>query len=109
MRGILRPPITIGECVDAVIGVETGNLVSWPGNITLYTFSRIKSRNCCVWLGLSKSPVGGTFEVTENVFSGFEVPIRWIMEVARQESDGGGDIRPGAEAKPVEATNNGLI
>jgi hypothetical protein len=25
------------------------------------------------------------------MFSGFKVPIGWIMEVASQESDGGGD------------------
>jgi hypothetical protein len=43
------------------------------------------------------------------MFRGFEVSIGWIMEVASQESDDGGDIRPGAEAKPVEAANNGLI
>jgi hypothetical protein len=109
MRGILRAPVTISECVDAVMGVETGNLVSWPGNVTLYTFSWIVSCNSCIWLGVSKSPVRGAFEVTENVFSGFEVPIGWIMEVASQESDGGDDIWSGAEAKPVETADNGLI
>jgi hypothetical protein len=61
--------------------------------------------------GLSEadSPIHGTFEVSEDMFGTFEVALGGVLEVGGQEAGGGGDVRAGAEADPVEAANQGTV
>ena len=109
--GILGSPVAIGVGVQAVHSGDARDSVSGPGHqgVEAVLGVEVIVGRGGWWLGEADSPVHGAFDVPEHVFGTVQVPLGRVVEVGGQQADRSCEVWAGAEADPIEASNQGLV